>query len=314
MLRYTIAILIVFSSGPVFSQKTQPIHTIEAHSSSLLALEFSPNGKLLASVGDDGKMKVWDVASTKEVFNVKDVRQNSNRVRFTPNGEFVLTMNSNREILIVANATGNASKTIKLPELSGGPQSFDLSPDGKTIAIVGRSTLCTVNFADGKRISTFDAHKGYAVNAVAWSLDGKFLATTGSDRTALVANAQDGKVIKKWPIHLAGLALAFSSEGKTLFVASDDKKLRACQFESDEPTVVIDKSVPLMSLSMSHDGSKLVVGGPGRAPWIMTTSNRQLVDQTLDADDWVKCGAISPDGQWIAGGANNGSIYLWKAP
>lgn len=83
----------------------------------------------------------------------------------------------------------------------------------------------------------------------------------------------------------------------------------ACDLGTDEAQPIV---VPIMTLATSRDGKTLVIGGPAHAPWLVSISDRKLLDQKLDADDWVKSAAIAPDGAWLAGGANGGEVYLWK--
>jgi len=309
------AAILIGGASVASAQKTPPDVTIEAHKSSILFLAFSPDGKRLASAGDDGFVKVWDVAEKKELFAFKDTTNNQNQVRFTPDGKQLVTIGANNDLRVYSLETGKKVVFIPVKEVSGGARCIDLSPDGKTIAMVGRGTLRLFDLATGEQRANYEVHPQYGVNAVAWSPDGTKIATTGTDKTALLVDAKSGKVLKTWTLTLRGVAAVFSQDAKTLWVSTDDRKVVACDMDANEGEAIVEEGAEIFTLALSKDGKRLILGGPGHAPWILTTGDRKLMDRkAFDSDDWVKAGAISPDGEWLAGGANGGAIYLWKLP
>ena len=60
--------------------------------------KLSPDGKLLASVGDDGFFKLWDLSQKKEIASVQGVHGNNNQVRFTPDGKTVIALGDSNNI------------------------------------------------------------------------------------------------------------------------------------------------------------------------------------------------------------------------
>ena len=52
---------------PTEGEKLEPIRTIEAHDGWVRAVVVSPDGSLVASVGNDLKVKLWNVADGKLV-------------------------------------------------------------------------------------------------------------------------------------------------------------------------------------------------------------------------------------------------------
>lgn len=314
MIRLSVAIIALGCAALAQAEKAPPAAVLTAHQSAVIAVTFAPDGKALASASDDGTVRVWDVATRQERFVVRDTLNKSNPVRFTPDGQALVTLTTNRTVRLVDAERGRTVRTLALPDLVGGPQGFDVAPDGKSLAVVGRSTLLLFNVADGQQTAAYEVHKGYGVCAVAWSPDGKRLATTGSEKTAALVDAASGRIVKTWPLGVNGGSLAFAPDGKTVFAGSEDRKLFACKLDDDQPELLMDGGVPVLTLSRSADGKTLVVGGPGHAPWLMTFADRKVAAAPLDADDWVKSAAQSPDGAWLAGGANGGAVYLWKAP
>lgn len=292
--------------------RRQPDFTLEGHTSPVLSVAFSPDGKRLATVADDDHLRIWDLASRKELFSDKGMKQNGNQVRFTPDGKLLVAIGNNDDLRIYDLEANKRLKSIPAAGLSGGPRCIDISPDGKSIAVVGRGALRIYDLASGEQKAEYEVHKGYGTTGVAWSPDGKLIATIGTDHNANFVEAAGGKLVRTCSIVLNGEYCTFSPDGKTLWVAVSDKQLRCIDVASGEVTSAYDKGLPVRTLQVSKDGKLLVMGGPHRYPLLMALPDRKLLDPTLDSADWVKAAAISPDGQWLAGGANGGAVYMWK--
>jgi WD40 repeat protein len=288
-----------------------PDVTLAGHSGAVLDLVFSPDSKRIASVADDGMVKIWSVADKKELFSVAGLHNNENQVRFTPDGKSAISLSSENTLMVLDAGTGKPLKPIVLGNSAGGASALDLSPDGKTVAVAGRGIVRLFDVATGAPKGEYEAHKSYNVTSVAFSADGKLLATAGTDNMATILDAASGKVIRTLKISLNGVAVAFSHDGKKLFVSTTDRVLSSFDLSTGESTRLIEKGVQIFTVAAAKDGKSLV-GGPGHSPWIVTLPDGKLADPAYECEDWVKAAASSPNGQWIAGGGNSGTIYLWK--
>ncbi len=61
----TIAGFLLLGSA-LFGQEFKPRLTLPGHKARIMCVAVNPDGKLLASGGDDGIIRFWDVASGKE--------------------------------------------------------------------------------------------------------------------------------------------------------------------------------------------------------------------------------------------------------
>jgi len=60
---------------------------------------FSPDGKTLASAGSDAKVKLWDVASGKELTTLLGHTERINGVAFSADGKRLATAGANDQAL-----------------------------------------------------------------------------------------------------------------------------------------------------------------------------------------------------------------------
>jgi WD40 repeat protein/beta-lactamase regulating signal transducer with metallopeptidase domain len=182
-------------------------------------LAFSPDGKLLATPGADGRDDVKsivlvDVVAGKVVRKI-ELPQLATSLTFSPDGRTLATENADRTITLWETASGKKRASLgKAPadqprpdardgnveiviEMGGGGGSREsaglvrlaFSPDGR--ALVARGADRTVRVWDvsgGKEIAQLKGHEG-RIETVAFAPDGKTLASGATDTTVLLWDA-----------------------------------------------------------------------------------------------------------------------------
>jgi WD40 repeat protein len=161
------------------------LHTFESGKELRGAVAFSPDGKTLA-VPAGASVRLLEVATGKEYRRLRTGRGELRAVLFSPDGKLLAAI-SGRAIRLWEVATG---KELFPPVEEYGIQirSGALSPDGKLLALAAGSFDGTVSLwemATARRRRKFAGHQG-SVDSVAFSADGRTLASGGSDGMALV--------------------------------------------------------------------------------------------------------------------------------
>ena len=141
--------------------------------------------------------------------------------------------------------------------------------------------------------------------------DGKLIATASTDNTALVLQSDTGKILQTLSIKQHGEKVLFTADGKRLMVFTNDRVLNSFDIATGEAKQLLDKGVPVSTMSLSTDGKTLIMAGTGIAPLSIALPDGTVSENDYTADDRVMSAAISPDGKWLAGGANEGNVYLW---
>jgi WD40 repeat protein len=179
--------------------KAEPILEIKGHTDWITRVFYSPDGKTLVTISRDRTLRVWDVASGKEVFKIKDLPDKESALALSPDGAKVATTAGKwvkekqtwvGEILIYDVKNGKQIRTIKghaEPILA-----IVFGPQGETLATASRDGTAKVwDIASGKELHNLKGHVG-PVEAVVYSGDGKWIATGGADKTVKVWDSSSG--------------------------------------------------------------------------------------------------------------------------
>jgi WD40 repeat protein len=124
----------------VWSARTgRAIRTLTGHQRPPLGrgLAFSPDGRRLASAGD-GEVKVWELATGKEVSPITEKIADADGVAFSPDGKR-LACACRGEAKVWDVAAGEEARALK-----GGGHSVAFSPDGTRLASASPDRLVRV--------------------------------------------------------------------------------------------------------------------------------------------------------------------------
>jgi WD40 repeat protein len=153
-------------------------------------------------------------------------------------------------------------------------------------------------------------HTG-GVTSFALSPDEQVLATGGRDRVIGLWETRTGKNLGRLVGHLSEVTgLAFDPYSRTLVSVGLDKALIVWRLK---PTSVFASLERPTCVAYNSTGRVLVVGDvQGRLTWLYTESGKPAYGPVQVRMPAVSALAVSPDGRWLAAGADDGTVHVWE--
>ena len=332
--------------------KVSPRHMVNAgHSKPVTSLAFSPEGKTLASGSVDRSIKLWDVASGRELRSLGGHGSWVISVAFSPDGRTLASGSddnsiklwdaaSGRELRTLTGhrknvvsvayspdgkilASGSWDKSIKLWDPATGRElrsltghgesvsSVAFSPDGKTLVSGGRS-IKLWSVATGRELRSLRG-RIVGVSSVAFSPDGKTLASGNDDNSIMLWDAVSGRTLGTLIGHSKSVAsVVFSPDGKTLASGSSDESIKLWDVASGHELRSLSGHGTLeQSIAFSPDGKTLASGSGGSSIKLLDVASGRELRSLSGQGAMVASVVFSPDGKTLASGSSDKSIKLW---
>jgi len=302
---------------------------LPADRSIVFAVAFSSDGKLAASAGADGTVRLWNPATGHRLGPIlhASARHGVYGVAFSPTSNLLASADGDGTVRLWNPATGRLVKTLHASATTTaryGVRAVAFSHDGTLLASAGADgTVRLWNPATGRLVKVLHASARWGVFGVAFSPSGTLLASAGGDGTVRLWNPATGRRVgAPLPASVGALGsaggVAFSPDGKLLAIGSGDGRVRLWNTATRRPTgktFGAGSVFGVYGVAFSPDGRLLAsADGDGTVGlWNLVTGRPvgALLAAT-NAQNGVHAVAFSPRGTLLAIGSGDGTVRLWN--
>jgi WD40 repeat protein len=289
---------------------------LRAHTGAVVAVWISPDGQRVASAGADRMVRIWDVATRREVRGVGPLTKMASVVAFSPDGTRIARAAEGGTIQVYDLTNGR--EVINRDGPPGQTKCVVFSADGKHLASGSDKGMIQILDAQtGREAASFTVPRSlFQPTAIIFSPDGCLLATCH----------WGGVTVWDWRARRAVLsvplaepqALAFSPDSKLLAAASGTPRASGGEMKvwdvatGREKFSAEEASGGFRSVQFSPDGKRLAVcGWRGFVRQWEAESGKEILRVPGNTGKAIAL-AFNPAARRLVAGGEDGMVRVWK--
>jgi WD40 repeat protein/serine/threonine protein kinase len=324
------------------------VRLADGHTAAARQVAFSPDGRRLVSVGEDGRVIVWDFASRRRLATLTDHAGAVTTVGFSPDGKWFATGGADKTAIVWDAATFERVATLR--DHAAAVTAAAFTPDGKYLATASctpdeRTVLWSVGrwekvrelrfgncwgtlpftpdsrYVVDRRMGVWELETGRNVAPSSTDWEGNWVSVS-PDGTLAVAATPGGNVrffdlkrreqLDNPHVHRDhGRAVAFSPAGR--YVATGAEKIMLWDAKTRQMITPLEYSSIVWNLAFSPDGRYLVSTHGDGAILVWDVNTRERVANFNEHVGAVESVAFSRDGRRVASASEDGSVIVWDA-
>ncbi|MEJ1963106.1 MAG: hypothetical protein WDO56_16755 [Gammaproteobacteria bacterium] len=274
-------------------------------------LVLSPDGRTIATAGDDRSIALWDTASGRLRQTLRGQSPTVTSLAFNGDGSALASGGSDGTIAIWDMARGSVRRVLE--KYHAPVDAIVFGPDGTALASGDRDHMVLLwNLATGEPREALPGHTNGVMQLAFTHAGGELISSAFEDtfivwdlgapgqRTLLTGHSS--------PVN----NVVVSPDGSTIASASDDGTIRLWDIATARERLVLSGNRgEVRAIAFNPASGVLASGGEDRRIRFWDTRSGQILEE-IDAQGEVESLAISPDGKALAWASNGSSpIYLW---
>lgn len=285
---------------------------LQGHTDGVMAVAFSPSGRLLASASRDKTVKLWSLETGAVLHSLGGAQTLTTCLAFSADGARLAVGDAGLLVRVVEVSTGKVLASLAHPDAVS---SVAWSPDGALLAVGGAGNVGAIySVASGKQ------QRELSARSLAFAPDGKTLIVASAAGGLSWLDVGTGKVRARVDTspQLPWLAMTPSGGLLATYSGADlDVRLWSSAGKSlgvlagPRPEVDALRSARVMGVALTPDGARVAVAHADGLVRLWRVSTR-TVEKAWPAERNAAV-ALSPDGAWVAV-ADGALVKLWPVP
>lgn len=302
-------------SGPISVFRVSDLHVLyhfSGHAMGTTAIDWHPSLPLLASTGQDGKAKLWDMENGTEKKSMICGTGWVEHVAWSEDGETLATSCGKNVVLWNPDGT----KAHAFSEFQSTVADIAWRPHHMHIAAAGYNGVLL--YPTDKDEPPEELEWKGSTLACIWSPNGKMLATGDQDCTVQLWYIDDRHHLQMYGYMVKALQLSWTNDSRFLATGGGiNVTVWDCSGtgpEDQTPLLLEGHEVLISALAYQHEGSLLVSGDEAGLVRVWQHQEADMFLSGLRLDQSICTLAWSPDDSIIAVGGSLGSVSLLRLP
>jgi WD40 repeat protein/tRNA A-37 threonylcarbamoyl transferase component Bud32 len=295
--------------APVLS----PVRRLTGHAGCVWGVTLSADGRLALSGGQDGTLRLWDVATGAEVRVLGGPGSEVRAVALSADGRLALSAGG-ATLKLWDTATGQ-----ELGRLIGHTdtvKSVALAPDGRRAASGGEDR--TVRLWDVQTHREVRRLAGHTrdLSGVVFTPDGRQVLSGSRDQTLRLWDVQTGREVRRFGGR-AGMVLsvAVSADGRHALSGSYDTTLRLWDLGSGKELRRFQGHKQMVSaVAFAPDGRRVLSGSQDQTLKLWDLESTRELCSGAGHTGGITGVVIAPDGRTVLSAGADGALCQWELP
>jgi WD40 repeat protein len=283
-----------------------------AHEGIAYQVALAPDGKQLATSGEDRAVRVWTVDGLRPVATIARHKTDAIAVAYSPDGETIASTHTNGDIMLNPAHGGEPRRALRLKRDYA--RSVAFSNDGETLLIgTDRGVVGLVRIGDETPVvRRLGKHAQRARTAL--SPDGTKAVSASDDGTVRIWSIEGGPPLVLE--HPSGVTDAeFSPDGRHVVTAGVDGFARLWDASTGEPVrqIRVDDGI-LGRIHFSPDARRLVAVGDDAAVRIVNADGGPVLGELRGHAGPAYAAIFTDEGDSVVSVGQDGTVRKWAPP
>lgn len=263
-----------------------------------------------ASGSDDGKAKVWDLPSGRQVLSL-DNKEKVSMVAFSPYGKRAVSATVKGVVNVWTMPTGGAE--MALVGHTDRITDAEFTKDGRYLLTSSEdSTIRLWNMESGLMEKIYVGHLD-KVNGISISPDGNYFVSCSDDGNVLMWEIMTEELVGIFEGHKGAVkTVNFSPKGNYIVTGGVDGKAKKWDASTAQELLEFDLHSSLVSsVQTSPDGSTVVSGSENGFVYVWDATSGEVKHVLLGHDKPISSVFISKDSKYIISGSSEKQPIVW---